>query len=252
VVNTCSFIEPAQKESVDAILENGGAQEIRLRRKKLIRRRPAWWNGIATRILETDSRGGCRCRPPLKSSASSKPSRGDLKVLPAQPPRHFSIHHDLDAADSSPHAEASGPYIKNRPKAAITPARSALFPQLRGNSAAAGLNRGGARSGEPGPHRAAREVTADRPRHHLLWRRPRLARWPRANSSSAWAQVEEPAVGFRFLYAYPNRVNPKQMLETPCGARTPGEIHWIWPLQTCPAATCLAAHEARIARRCPS
>jgi len=47
VVNTCSFIDPAKKESVETILEMAEYKKSG-RARKLICGRAAWWNATAT------------------------------------------------------------------------------------------------------------------------------------------------------------------------------------------------------------
>jgi len=60
VVNTCSFIEPAQKESVDAILEMAEHKKFGSAKKLIV---AGCLGGTVSRPdPRTDSRGGCRCR----------------------------------------------------------------------------------------------------------------------------------------------------------------------------------------------
>src|ERR1700675_3960969 len=83
VVNTCSFIEPAQKESVDAILEMAEHKKFGSARKRLgagclVER---CRDQILQQTPEVDAVVGTG-----EVERTIEAVEGDLKVLPAQPP----------------------------------------------------------------------------------------------------------------------------------------------------------------------
>jgi ribosomal protein S12 methylthiotransferase len=87
VVNTCGFIEPAQKESVDAILEMAEHKKFGSAKKLIVAGClvERYRDQILEQIPEVDAVVGTG-----EVERIIEAVEGDLKVLPAQP-RHFSI-----------------------------------------------------------------------------------------------------------------------------------------------------------------
>ena len=132
VVNTCSFIGPAQQESVDTILEMaeykkfGAAQKLIVAGCLVERYREQ----ILEQIPEVDAVVGTGEVERILEAV-----QGSLRVLPAEPPAF--LYHDLTPRVlSTPRHSA---YIKIA-EGCDHPCSFCIIPQLRGNSAAAGLN----------------------------------------------------------------------------------------------------------------
>src|ERR1700704_5592216 len=83
VVNTCSFIEPAQKESVDAILEMAEHKKFGAAKKLIVAGClvERYRDKILEQIPEVDAVVGTG-----EVERIIEAVEGDLKVLPAQPP----------------------------------------------------------------------------------------------------------------------------------------------------------------------
>ena len=104
VVNTCSFIEAAQKESVDAILEMAEHKKFGAAKKLivagcLVERFRAQ---ILEQVPEVDAVVGTGEVERIMEAVE-----GDLRVLPAEPPAF--LYHDLTPRDCD-HAAARGVY----------------------------------------------------------------------------------------------------------------------------------------------
>ena len=173
VVNTCSFIAPAQQESIDTILEMAehkkfGAREETDRRRlpggALSRRRSCEQipevdavigTGEVESILEAVE-GELRC-----DAAASAP----LSVVSLS---RSHAAHALDAAPRRLHQDRRG--LRSSLHVLHHPAIAREIPQPP-------LRIRGARSGKSGRRRRARSH-ADRPGHHFLRRRSRPARRP--------------------------------------------------------------------------
>ena len=206
VVNTCSFIDPAKKESVDTILEMAEYKKTG-RAKKLI---------VAGCLVER-YRGDIRQEMPevdaLDRHQRTRPHRGAMR-------RHGRRRR----------SEAAAPYLYHdlTPRVLATPGHYAyikiaegcdhpctfcVIPQYRGKfrsrrfesviAEATRLFAAGRARNQP-----------DRAGHHLLRRRSRPDGRPRASARRGWPQIETPREKWiRFLYAYPNKVTQK-LLDT--------------------------------------
>jgi len=202
VVNTCSFIEPAQKESVDAILEMAEHKKFGSAKKLIVAGClvERYRDQILQQIPEVDAVVGTG-----EVERIIEAVEGDLKVLPAQPPAF--LYHDLTPRIvTTPKHQA---YIKIA-EGCDHPCTFCIIPQLRGafrsrrfesvvreaqNLAAAG----------------AREVTLIG-QDTTSYGEDLGLRDGLAQLLERLAQVED-LLWVRFLYAYPNRVTQK-MLET--------------------------------------
>jgi ribosomal protein S12 methylthiotransferase len=202
VVNTCSFIEPAQKESVDAILEMAEHKKFGSAKKLIVAGClvERYRDQILQQIPEVDAVVGTG-----EVERIIEAVEGDLKVLPAQPPAF--LYHDLTPRIiTTPKHQA---YIKIA-EGCDHPCTFCIIPQLRGafrsrrfesvvreaqNLAAAG----------------AREITLIG-QDTTSYGEDLGLRDGLAQLLERLAQVED-LLWVRFLYAYPNRVTQK-MLET--------------------------------------
>ena len=202
VVNTCSFIESAQKESVDAILEMAehkkfGAAQMLIVAGCLVER---YRDQILEQIPEVDAVVGTG-----EVERIIEAVEGDVKVLPAQPPAF--LYHDLTPRIvTTPKHQA---YIKIA-EGCDHPCTFCIIPQLRGafrsrrfesvvreaqNLAAAG----------------AREITLIG-QDTTSYGEDLGLRDGLAQLLGRLAQVDG-LLWVRFLYAYPNRVTQK-LLDT--------------------------------------
>jgi ribosomal protein S12 methylthiotransferase len=202
IVNTCSFIEPAQKESVDAILEMAEHKKFGIA-KKLI---------VAGCLVERFRGQILEQIPEVDAVVSTgeverilEAVEGDLRVLPAAPPAF--LYHDLTPRIVTTPRHAA--YIKIA-EGCDHPCTFCIIPQLRGafrsrrfesvvreakNLAAAG----------------AREITLIG-QDTTSYGEDLGLRDGLAQLLERLAQVEE-LFWVRFLYAYPNRVTQK-LLDT--------------------------------------
>ena len=180
VVNTCSFIAPAQQESVQYDSGDGRIQEIRPRAKADRRRMPG--RALPRRNPRADSRSrrGDRHGRSGKNSRSRAKASCAARMPQARQPADVSLSrphaaHSLHAAPRRLHQDRrrlrSSLHVLHHPAVA----RKIPQPPLRIRRARSGKSRRGGR---------ARNY-ADRPGHHLLRRRPRPARRPCRCCSSA-------------------------------------------------------------------
>jgi ribosomal protein S12 methylthiotransferase len=124
VVNTCSFIEPAQKESVDAILEMAEHKKFGAAKKLIVAGClvERYRNEILEQVPEVDALVGTGEVERILEAVE-----GDLKVLPAQPPSF--LYHDLTPRIiTTPKHQA---YIKIA-EGCDHPCAFCIIPQLRG------------------------------------------------------------------------------------------------------------------------
>jgi len=124
VVNTCSFIEPAQKESVDAILEMAEHKKFGSAKKLIVAGClvERYRNEILEQVPEVDAVVGTGEVERILEAVE-----GDLKVLPAQPPSF--LYHDLTPRIiTTPKHQA---YIKIA-EGCDHPCSFCIIPQLRG------------------------------------------------------------------------------------------------------------------------
>jgi len=202
VVNTCSFIEPAQKESVDAILEMAEHKKFGSAKKLIVAGClvERYRDQILQQIPEVDAVVGTG-----EVERIIEAVEGDLKVLPAQPPAF--LYHDLTPRIvTTPKHQA---YIKIA-EGCDHPCTFCIIPQLRG---AFRSRRFGSvvREAENLAAAGAREVTLIG-QDTTSYGEDLGLRDGLAQLLERLAQVEE-LLWVRFLYAYPNRVSQK-MLET--------------------------------------
>ncbi len=134
VVNTCSFIESAQKESIDTILEMAEHKKFGAAKKLvvagcLVER---FRDQILEQVPEVDAVVGTGEVERILEAV-----QGDLRVLPAQPPSF--LYHDLTPRIVT--TPKHQPLTSRSPRAAIIRARFALFRSFGANSAAAALHR---------------------------------------------------------------------------------------------------------------
>src|SRR5713226_6607967 len=124
VVNTCSFIESAQKESVDAILEMAEHKKFGAAKKLIVAGClvERYRDQILEQIPEVDAVVGTG-----EVERIIEAVEGDLKVLPAQPPAF--LYHDLTPRIiTTPKHQA---YIKIA-EGCDHPCTFCIIPQLRG------------------------------------------------------------------------------------------------------------------------
>jgi ribosomal protein S12 methylthiotransferase len=124
VVNTCSFIEPAQKESIDTILEMAEHKKFGVARKLIVAGClvERYRNEILEQVPEVDAVVGTGEVQRILEAVE-----GDLQVLPAQPPSF--LYHDLTPRIiTTPKHQA---YIKIA-EGCDHPCSFCIIPQLRG------------------------------------------------------------------------------------------------------------------------
>jgi ribosomal protein S12 methylthiotransferase len=124
VVNTCSFIEPAQKESVDAILEMAEHKKFGAAKKLIVAGClvERYRQQILEQVPEVDAVVGTG-----EVERILEAIEGDFKVLPAQPPSF--LYHDLTPRIiTTPKHQA---YIKIA-EGCDHPCSFCIIPKLRG------------------------------------------------------------------------------------------------------------------------
>jgi ribosomal protein S12 methylthiotransferase len=202
VVNTCSFIEPAQKESVDAILEMAEHKKFGSAKKLIVAGClvERYRDQILEQIPEVDAVVGTG-----EIERIIEAVEGDLKVLPAQPPAF--LYHDLTPRIiTTPKHQA---YIKIA-EGCDHPCTFCIIPQLRGKFRSRRFE-SVVREAENLAASGAREVTLIG-QDTTSYGEDLGLRDGLAQLLERLAQVED-LLWVRFLYAYPNRVTQK-MLET--------------------------------------
>jgi len=202
VVNTCSFIEPAQKESIEAILEMAEHKKFGAARKLivagcLVERFRA---EILQQVPEVDAVVGTGEIERILEAVE-----GDLKVLPAQPPSF--LYHDLTPRIiTTPKHQA---YIKIA-EGCDHPCTFCIIPQLRGAFRSRRFE-SVIREAENLAAAGAREITLIG-QDTTSYGEDLGLRDGLAVLLEKLAQVED-LTWVRFLYAYPNRVTQK-LLDT--------------------------------------
>ena len=202
VVNTCSFIEPAQKESVDAILEMAEHKKFGSAKKLIVAGClvERYRDQILEQIPEVDAVVGTG-----EVERIIEAVEGDLKVLPAQPPAF--LYHDLTPRIvTTPKHQA---YIKIA-EGCDHPCTFCIIPQLRGAFRSRRFE-SVVREAENLAASGAREVTLIG-QDTTSYGEDLGLRDGLAQLLERLAQVDD-LLWVRFLYAYPNRVTQK-MLET--------------------------------------
>jgi ribosomal protein S12 methylthiotransferase len=202
VVNTCSFIEPAQKESVDAILEMAEHKKFGAAKKLIVAGClvERYRDQILQQIPEVDAVVGTG-----EVERIIEAVEGDLKILPAQPPAF--LYHDLTPRIvTTPKHQA---YIKIA-EGCDHPCTFCIIPQLRGTFRSRRFE-SVVREAENLTSAGAREITLIG-QDTTSYGEDLGLRDGLAQLLERLAQVED-LLWVRFLYAYPNRVTQK-MLET--------------------------------------
>jgi len=202
VVNTCSFIEPAQKESVDAILEMAEHKKFGSAKKLIVAGClvERYRNQILEQIPEVDAVVGTG-----EVERIIEAVEGELRVLPAQPPAF--LYHDLTPRIvTTPKHQA---YIKIA-EGCDHPCTFCIIPQLRGAFRSRRFE-SVVREAENLAASGAREVTLIG-QDTTSYGEDLGLRDGLAQLLERLAKVED-LLWVRFLYAYPNRVTQK-MLET--------------------------------------
>src|SRR6266852_4757939 len=196
VVNTCSFIEAAQKESVDAILEMAEHKKFGAAKKLivagcLVERFRAQ---ILEQVPEVDAVVGTGEVERILEAV-----KGDLRVLPAQPP--VFLYHDLTPRIITTPRHAA--YIKIA-EGCDHPCTFCIIPQLRGKFRSRRFE-SVVREAENLAAGGAREITLIG-QDTTSYGEDLGLRDGLAQLLAKLAQVED-LLWVRFLYTYPNRVS---------------------------------------------
>jgi ribosomal protein S12 methylthiotransferase len=202
VVNTCSFIESAQKESVDAILEMAEHKKFGAAKKLIVAGClvERYRDQILEQIPEVDAVVGTG-----EVERIIEAVEGDLKVLPAEPPAF--LYHDLTPRlVTTPKHQA---YIKIA-EGCDHPCTFCIIPELRGAFRSRRFE-SVVREAENLAAAGAREITLIG-QDTTSYGEDLGLRDGLAQLLERLAQVDD-LLWVRFLYAYPNRVTQK-MLET--------------------------------------
>jgi len=202
VVNTCSFIEAAQKESVDAILEMAehkkfGAAKRLIVAGCLVERFRAQ---ILEQVPEVDAVVGTGEVERIMEAVE-----GDLRVLPAEPPAF--LYHDLTPRIVTTPKHAA--YIKIA-EGCDHPCTFCIIPQLRGAFRSRRFE-SVVREAENLAKAGAREITLIG-QDTTSYGEDLGLRDGLAQLLAKLAQTDN-LLWVRFLYAYPNRVTQK-LLDT--------------------------------------
>jgi ribosomal protein S12 methylthiotransferase len=202
VVNTCSFIEAAQKESVDAILEMAEHKKFGAAKKLivagcLVERFRAQ---ILEQVPEVDAVVGTGEVERIMEAVE-----GDLRVLPAQPPAF--LYHDLTPRIVTTPKHAA--YIKIA-EGCDHPCTFCIIPELRGRFRSRRFE-SVVREAENLAKAGAREITLIG-QDTTSYGEDLGLRDGLAQLLEKLAQVDD-LLWVRFLYAYPNRVTQK-LLDT--------------------------------------
>jgi ribosomal protein S12 methylthiotransferase len=202
VVNTCSFIEPAQKESIDTILEMAEHKKFGAARKLIVAGClvERYRDQILTQVPEVDAVVGTGEVERILEAV-----HGDLKILPAEPPAF--LYHDLTPRILTTPKHAA--YIKIA-EGCDHPCSFCIIPQLRGKFRSRRFEsvlkeaENFAASGTREITLIGQDTTSYGEDLGLRDGLPKLL--------AALASVDE-LLWVRFLYAYPNRVT-QALLDT--------------------------------------
>src|ERR1700690_1191303 len=202
VVNTCSFIESAQKESVDAILEMAEHKKFGAAKKLIVAGClvERFRDQILQQVPEVDAVVGTGEVERILEAVE-----GDLRILPAQPPAF--LYHDLTPRIITTPKHAA--YIKIA-EGCDHPCTFCIIPQLRGKFRSRRFE-SVVREAENLSASGAREITLIG-QDTTSYGEDLGLRDGLAQLLERLAQVDD-VMWVRFLYAYPNRVTQK-MLET--------------------------------------
>jgi len=202
VVNTCSFIEPAQKESIDTILEMAEHKKFGAARRLIVAGClvERYRDQILEQVPEVDAVVGTGEVERILEAV-----HGDLKILPAEPPAF--LYHDLTPRILTTPKHAA--YIKIA-EGCDHPCSFCIIPQLRGKFRSRRFE-SVLKEAENFAASGTREITLigqDTTSYgEDLGLRDGLAKL-----LAALAGVDE-LLWVRFLYAYPNRVT-QALLDT--------------------------------------
>jgi ribosomal protein S12 methylthiotransferase len=202
VVNTCSFIEPAQKESVEAILEMAEYKKFGAAKKLIVAGClvERFREQILEQVPEVDALVGTGEVERILEAVA-----GDLRVLPAEPPAF--LYHDLTPRVITTPRHAA--YIKIA-EGCDHPCTFCIIPQLRGKFRSRRFE-SVVREAENLAASGAREITLIG-QDTTSYGEDLGLRDGLAELLEKLAQVQD-LVWVRFLYAYPNRVTQK-LLDT--------------------------------------
>ncbi|HEY1423148.1 MAG TPA: 30S ribosomal protein S12 methylthiotransferase RimO [Candidatus Acidoferrum sp.] len=202
VVNTCSFIEPAQKESIDTILEMAEHKKFGLAKKLIVAGClvERYRDQILAQVPEVDAVVGTGEVERILEAV-----HGDLRILSAEPPAF--LYHDLTPRILTTPKHAA--YIKIA-EGCDHPCTFCIIPQLRGKFRS--------RRFESVVKEAANFAAAGTREITLIGQDTTSygedlgLRDGLAQLLAALAGIDE-LLWVRFLYAYPNRVTQK-LLDT--------------------------------------
>ncbi|HKW31618.1 MAG TPA: 30S ribosomal protein S12 methylthiotransferase RimO [Candidatus Acidoferrum sp.] len=202
VVNTCSFIEAAQKESVDTILEMAEHKKFGAAKKLIVAGClvERYREQILEQVPEVDAVVGTGEVERILEAV-----HGDLRVLPAQPPT-FLYHEFTPRIVTTPRHAA---YIKIA-EGCDHPCTFCIIPELRGKFRSRRFE-SVVREAENLAGVGAREVTLIG-QDTTSYGGDLGLRDGLAQLLAKLAQIED-LLWVRFLYAYPNRVTQK-LLDT--------------------------------------
>jgi ribosomal protein S12 methylthiotransferase len=202
VVNTCSFIEPAQKESVDAILEMAEHKKFGSAKKLIVAGClvERYRDQILEQVPEVDAVVGTGEVERILEAVE-----GDLRILPAEPPAF--LYHDLTPRVITTPRHAA--YIKIA-EGCDHPCTFCIIPQLRGKFRSRRFE-SVVRETQNLAASGTREVTLIG-QDTTSYGEDLGLRDGLAQLLEKLAQVDD-LLWVRFLYAYPNRVTQK-LLDT--------------------------------------
>jgi ribosomal protein S12 methylthiotransferase len=202
VVNTCSFIEAAQKESVEAILEMAEHKKFGAAKKLIVAGClvERYREQILEQVPEVDAVVGTGEVDRILEAV-----HGDLRVLPAQPPTF--LYHDFTPRMVTTPKHAA--YIKIA-EGCDHPCTFCIIPGLRGKFRSRRFE-SVAREANNLAAAGAREITLIG-QDTTSYGEDLGVRGGLSELLARLAQIEE-LLWVRFLYAYPNRVTQK-LLDT--------------------------------------
>jgi ribosomal protein S12 methylthiotransferase len=202
VVNTCSFIEAAQKESVDAILEMAEYKKFGAAKKLIVAGClvERYREQIRDQVPEVDVVVGTGEVERIVEAVE-----GDLRMLPAQPPAF--LYHDLTPRLLTTPKHAA--YIKIA-EGCDHPCTFCIIPELRGQFRSRRFESVVREAGNLAAA-GAREITLIG-QDTTSYGEDLGLRDGLAQLLAKLAQIDE-LLWVRFLYAYPNRVTQK-LLDT--------------------------------------
>src|SRR6202050_2297488 len=202
VVNTCSFIEPAQKESVDAILEMAEHKKFGAAKKLIVAGClvERYRDQILQQVPEVHAGVGAGEVERILEAVE-----GDLRILPAEPPA-FLYHHLTPRMITTPRHAA---YIKIA-EGCDHPCTFCIIPQLRGKFRSRRFE-SVVREAENLAASGVREISLIG-QDTTYYGEDLGLRDGLPTLLERLAQVDD-LLWVRFLYAYPNRVTQK-LLDT--------------------------------------